>query len=142
MKKLLKSGILDFIPLVILIGYAINLVVVVSTTDLSFQKVHYAGLSLVLVATVIFFINHKLGVIFLGATILIGLVGFASLSPAVNTTTLSISGAGISFQAIFLLWAIIHAIISGRHYVGIATADYWDDIFDKGSTQAQKIEED
>jgi hypothetical protein len=105
------------------------------------QKVHYVGLSLVSVTTILFFINHKLGVVLLGVTILTGLIGFASVNAAVSTSYIGIGSFEINFSAEFLIWAIIHAIISGRHYVGIATADYWDEIFDKGSSKPLKVDD-
>jgi len=64
---------LDFIPLVILIIYAIKLVWTLSTTDIAFVWMNVVGLIILPVNIGMFFWNHKAGVLCLGATLILGL---------------------------------------------------------------------
>ncbi len=125
---------LHFIPLLILTISSLNLIWVVVTTDIVFVWKHYVGLILLPLNYFLFFKNHKVGVIALGLTLVIGLVSLLSFSPSVETTTFSI-GNNADFQIpifygqpIFLLWILIHFIVSGRFYFGVLTKKYWEDI--------------
>jgi hypothetical protein len=65
-----------------------------------------------------------------------GLLSLLSYSPVVTTAVFSIrkddTSAPIFYgQAIFLLWLLIHFIVSGRHYIGILTKEYWQTLFNK-----------
>jgi hypothetical protein len=132
---------LDFIPLIILTISAINLVWVITTTDTTFLWKHIVGLILLPVNYFIFYKNHKVGVVALGLTLLIGMVSLLSFSPAISTTTFRI-GKSEDFQipifhgqAIFLLWLLIHFIVSGRFYFGVLTKKYWQDLFQEIKTK-------
>ena len=125
---------LDFIPLIILTISAVNLIWVITTTDTVFLWKHIVGLVLLPLNYFMFFKNHKVGVIALGLTLFIGLISLLSFSPSIATTTYSI-GKSEDFQipifygqAIFLLWLLIHFIVSGRFYVGVVTKKYWQDL--------------
>ena len=63
---------LDFIPLVILIIYAIKLVWTLSTTDIAFVWMNVVGLIILPVNIGMFFWNHKAGVLCLGAILIWG----------------------------------------------------------------------
>jgi hypothetical protein len=82
----------------------------------------------------LFFKNHKLGVIALGITIIMGLLSLLSFNPIVKTTTMGIAiskSVAIPLfygQSIFILWLIIHFIISGRYYFGVVQLKYWQDL--------------
>ena len=124
---------LDFIPLLILIISAIILIWVVVTTDTVFQWRHIAGLIILPINIGLFFWQHKVGVLALCLTLLLGLLGVISFSDAITTTT-AYFGKSEDFklpvfhgQPIFLLWLLIHFIVSGRYYVGIVTKKYWQD---------------
>ena len=132
-KEKIKSY-LDFIPLFILTISAINLVWVVMTTDIVFSWKHIVGLLFLPINYFLFFKNHKVGVVGLGLTLLIGMVSLLSYSPAIETTTFRI-GKSEDFQipifygqTIFLLWLLIHFIVSGRFYFGVLTKKYWQDL--------------
>lgn len=125
---------LDFIPLVIVTICAINLVWVVMTTDIVFSWKHIVGLLFLPINYFLFFKNHKVGVVGLGLTLFIGMVSLLSFSPAIEITTFII-GKTEDFQipifygqTIFLLWLLIHFIVSGRFYVGVLTKKYWQDL--------------
>ena len=126
---------LDFIPLIILIVSAIILVWTVATTNIEFLWKHIVGLIILPINIVVFYWRHKIGVITLGVTLLLGLLSILSYSSAVSTTTTYI-GKSEGFkipvfygQLIFILWLLIHFILSGRYYVGIATKRYWQELF-------------
>jgi hypothetical protein len=85
-------------------------------------------------------VRHKLGVLSLGLTLLLGLLKVLSYSAAISFHSFggSINGHSspeIKIQTIFLLWLLIHFIVSGRHYIGIATKNYWLELFDKSFTK-------
>jgi len=127
---------LDLVPLIILTVYTIILVWTVATTNIIFSYEHYIGLTLLLTTAGIFIKQHKLGVLSLGLTLLLGLFKVLSYSPVISYYVVggSINGhssSKIKIQAIFLLWLLIHIIVSRRHYLGIATKKYWQDLFNK-----------
>lgn len=128
-KKKIKN-ILDFTPLLILTIPAIILIWTIATTDIVFLWKHIVGLILLPINYLLFFWRHKVGILGLGLTLLLGLLSLLSYSPATTTTTLykSMGDGNVPFfhgQIIFLLWIVVHLIVSGRHYVGIATKKYW-----------------
>ena len=100
-------------------------------SDIGLLWKHILGLILLPINYLLFFWRHKVGVLALGLTLLLGLISLLSYSPVITTTTLSkeVGDGKLPFfygQLIFLLWIIIHFILSGRHYVGIVTKKYWD----------------
>lgn len=132
----------DLIALLILWFSAGNLLWARLSGDCLLMYKHMAGLALLLITSLAFLKNHKIGVLLLGLTILLGLAGLLSYSPTVAMVKM---GAGIrdaevwtpSFQPVFLLWLVIHFIFSLRYYTGILTARYWKNI---GSEEPLVIE--
>lgn len=127
---------LDFVPLIILIIYTIIMLWTVSTTNIVLQSEHYVGVTLLVITTGLFLVRHKLGVLSLGLTLLLGFFKILSYSATISFYSFggSINGHSlpeIKIQAIFILWLLLHFIISGRHYVGIATKKYWLDLVNK-----------
>jgi len=125
---------LDFVPIVILTVYTIILIWTVATTNIIFSYEHYIGLTQLLITAVLFVKHHKLGVLSLGLTLLLGL--FKVLSYSAVITFLSFGGSinghsspEIKIQTIFFLWLIIHFVVSGKHYIGITSKKYWQDLF-------------
>ena len=121
---------LDFVPLIIITIYAMLLIWKRLNGEILFQWKHLVGLLFLAINYFMFFWRHKIGVLSLGLTLLLGLLSLLSFSPAITTTTLykgsGETGIPIFYgQLIFLLWLLIHFIVSGRHYVGIATKKYW-----------------
>jgi hypothetical protein len=116
--------------------YTIILIWTVATTNIIFSYEHYIGLTLLVVLAVLLIKQHRLGVLSLGLTLLLGLFKVLSYSAVITFHSFggSINGHSspeIKIQAIFLLWLIIHFVVSGRHYIGIATKKYWQDVFKK-----------
>lgn len=132
MKRNKIRRLLDFIPLVILIVYAFILILTVSTSDyiLTWRNIVY--LILLIINCLVFFKQHKVGVLTLGLTLLLGLLGIISYVPALTFTTVSlaVNNSSATFRAdpIFILWLLIHFIFSGRYYFGILTKRYWQDL--------------
>jgi hypothetical protein len=121
----------DFIPLLILTILAVILLWKYASGETGLFWKHYVGLLLLPANYVLCALRHKIGVLAIGLTLFLGLFSLLSYSPVVNTTTLykEIGDAKVPFfygQPIFLLWIIVHFILSARHYVGIATKKYWD----------------
>ena len=124
---------LDFIPFIILLISALILMWTRFNSDIRLQWKHTIGLVLLLINCFLFWRLHKLGVIGLGATLILGLVGLISYSPAITISKVFWTPFDTQIpifygQPIFLLWLIIHFILSGRHYVAIATKKYWQDL--------------
>lgn len=137
MTKYKIKNLLDFTPLVIISIYAIILVWTVASSDAVLSSKHIVGLIVLPLNFLLFKWSHKVGVLGLGLTLLFGLLSLLSYTHSIQTSTLSI-GKTEDFQIpifwgqpIFLLWLIIHFVVSGRHYVGIVTKKYWQDLFDK-----------
>lgn len=125
---------LDFVPIVILTISAINLVWTIFNTDTVFAWKHYLALFILPINYFLFWWKHKLGVVGLGLTIILGLLSFLSFDPAISTYTVSMGKEGVSIpvfygQPIFLLWFIIYFVLSVRHYVGVLTQKYWQELF-------------
>jgi hypothetical protein len=135
---------LDFIPLAILIFSAIVLLWTVGVSDVGLMWKHVVGLIVLPVNILLFWWRHKVGVIGLGFTLIIGMLSLLSFSPRITTSTFGLGkeDSGITLfygQTIFLLWLIIHFIVSGRHYVGILTKKYWQNLFDKAVTNTARV---
>lgn len=123
----------DYIPLAILLVYALILVYTVSTSEIRLSPKHVAGL-IVLPLNIAFFVwKHKAGVLVLGLTLLAGLFGMLAYTPAITITLFGIGGEENAItlfrvQPFFLLWLLVHFIVSGRHYVGILTHKFWKEL--------------
>jgi hypothetical protein len=125
---------LDIIPLLILIISAGYLVYAYQSGKTLFFIRHIIGFIAVGITIALFTWKHKIAVLVLGLTILLGLFGVLSLSPAINTFSFGKSFGEnnvtfLRFQPIFLLWAVIHIIFSGRYYGGILSKGYWKEIY-------------
>ena len=132
MPKFKPKYLLDLIPLIILTAYAIYLVWEVASNNLFFFWRHIFGLILLPVNYFLFWWRHKVGVIALGLTLFMGLFGLLSYNLAISMYTFYV-GQETKFpifygQTIFLLWLLIHFIISGRYYFGILTKKYWKEL--------------
>ena len=128
---------LDYIPFLILVVSTIILSIRVSNSEILLVWQHYTGIIFLLVNAIVFYIRHLFGVLFLGFTLLIGLIGLLSYSPAITTTSFGF-GSGedgsitlLRFQPIFLLWLTIYFIVSGGYFVGIASSKYWQEVRNK-----------
>ena len=120
---------LDFIPLIILFITALYLVYSYFTSDILFIWKHYVGFCMLSITTLLFLKNHKLGILSLGITLILGLFSLLSFSPAITTIYAGVSKIDlIRFQPMFVLWSVIHFILSGRYYVGIANSKYWNNL--------------
>ncbi len=123
----------DLLPLVMLFVSALYLIWVYFNGPAFFMWRHIIGFTMLIITSIVFFINHKLGVLCLGLTILLGLFGFLSFSPAITTTTIGKTFGDqqitlLRFQPIFIVWATIHFLLSGRYYTGVVTQQYWRNI--------------
>ena len=125
---------LDFVPIIILSVSAVILVWSMVNEEISWQWKHIIGIIMLLINWSLFFWNHKVGVLALGFTLLSGLFSLLSYSPAISTTTLYKNFGDLKLpifygQAVFLLWLLIHFIVSGRYYIGILSKQYWQNFF-------------
>ena len=98
---------------------------------IAFMWKHIVGLLALPLIVLVFFRNHKAGVLVLGLTLCLGLFSLLSYNPVVTTFTLTVGGNVPVFygQPVFLLWLLLHFVVSGRYYVGILTRKYWEELF-------------
>jgi hypothetical protein len=126
MKKLYYSPIVGLIPLAVMTGFAVDTVWKIMSTNPGFQVQHYGGLILVVLNIIAFFVHYKSGILVTGLTTICGLIGLISLTPYIRSFSIMIGGLTvIRFEPLFLLFAVLHFILSGRYYVGIARELYW-----------------
>lgn len=125
----------DTVPLIILIVSAIILIAKVISFDTFLLWRHIIGLIILSINIGLFFWRHQLAVLALGLTLFLGLFGTISFSHT-NSITTAYVGKSEDFripifcgQPIFLLWLLIHFILSGRYYIGIGTGKYWKELF-------------
>jgi hypothetical protein len=133
MKKQNIRKLLDYLPLTCLIISAFSLLLARLNGQILLQVRHIVGLAALLLPLTLFFVRHKLGVLATGLVILIGLFGGLSYSPAITTTTIGKTWGDsqitlLYFQPIFIIWAILHFIVSGRYYTGVASKRYWNNL--------------
>jgi hypothetical protein len=126
---------LDFIPFIILFISACILIWTIAITNFVLTWRNIVGI-VVLPLNVLFFIRqHQFGALFLGLILFLGLFGLLSFTPGLTsaTVTFGLNDSRIEFwgQPIFVLWMVIHFILSGRYYVGIVSNKYWQEIRDK-----------
>jgi hypothetical protein len=133
-KKQIKY-VLDFVPLLILLVYETRLIWVLGTSDIQIVWPNIVGF--ILLPLIIFLIiwKHQVGVIALGLLLFLGLFGAVSFTHGITTFGMGF-GKGeekVSFDMygdpIYLLFLLIHFILSGRYYIGIITKKYWKDLF-------------
>lgn len=136
MKNKIKTH-LDYIQLLFLLASAGHLLWSAANSVVLLSWKHYVGLGLLIAIGISFYIKHLYGVLCLGLTLLLGLIGLLSYSPAITTTTFGWGNGDpdavtlLRFQPIFLLWTIIYFVLSGRHFVGIASKKYWAEVRSK-----------
>ncbi len=127
---------LDYIPLVILTIYSVELVHRITTSDTSLLLKHYFGFVALGITYLIILWRHKLGVIVLGLIILLGLLSLLSFDFQITTTTYFIRIFGVEIpvfygQPIFILWIFVHVVLSYRYYLNIWTKDYWQELLNE-----------
>lgn len=131
MKNDKLKRVLDYIPLLVLVILFAVLAVKISTTENVFQWKHILGIILISINFFLFYRNHKAGVLTLCVILLMGLVGLISYNISIGIYTFSIGKNGESQmpvfygQPIFLLWLLLHFVLSFRYYVGILSKKYW-----------------
>ena len=129
-------NLLDFLPLAVLLVYAVLLSWTVATTEIAFMWKHIVGLLALPVIVLAFARNHKAGVLVLGLTLCLGLFSLLSYNPVVTIFTLTVGGNLPVFygQPVFLLWLLLHFVVSGRYYVGILTKRYREELYNSAGS--------
>lgn len=94
---------------------------------------HYLGLVFLGYNAFLFYKNHKQGVLFLGFTLILGIIGWLAFQPAILTGSmhLDIGEFRIPIFAgnpLLLLVFILHFIISHQYYDGKLAKEYWQHI--------------
>jgi len=123
---------LDFIPLIILIVSAIISIYTVETTDQNFLWEHIVGLTVLPINIGLFLWRHKIAVLALGITLVLGF--FTVLSYDIPFTVQRFAFAEIPLyygQSIFLLWLLIYFVVSWRHFTDIDLKEYWQNLDQK-----------
>ncbi len=128
--KFLKKTMLDFLPFIIICISAIVSLIVMINSNYIIQWQHYLAIVFLVINGVFFYKHHQLGVLFLGLTILLGLTGVLSFNVGIVGTSAYWTPFGLQIpifkgNPIFLIWLILHIVLSGRYYVGVITKKYW-----------------
>jgi hypothetical protein len=131
---------LDYLPLFILIVLSIVFIVKTISTNIVFNWKHYCAIGFILLTISAFYKNHKTGVLFLGFTLLLVLLGLLSFAAGVVTSKVSVGSEDTSLKIIFgdpvfLVILVLHFILSGRYYFGIGTKKYWKDLFESKTAE-------
>jgi hypothetical protein len=131
MKEKTKK-LLDYFPLAVLMGYAIQQWSKFYENEIVMQWQTCTGIALLLLAIIGFIKKHQAGVLLIGLTCVCGLAGIASLSPAIVTGYFGNNLVKIPVgNPIFFLFLALHLFCSFRFYVGILTKQYWKDLTKK-----------
>lgn len=128
MEKNRIKYLLDFVPLVTISLYAMVSYWTMINANIELQWQHYLGIIFLILNFIVILINHQLGVLFLGFTLLLGLLTLLSFDVGIVNNWLSVTSAKVPViygHVISLIWLMLHFILSGRYYVGIATRNYW-----------------
>ena len=95
------------------------------------QWQHHLGFLFLIANGFLFFYNHQIGVLFLGLTLILGVIGILSYNVGLVSDSLYWTPFDVKIP-IFIGNAkvfgllILHFILSGRYYVGILTKQYWE----------------
>jgi hypothetical protein len=132
---------LDYVPFLILLILAAILIIKVIANDVGLLWKHNIGFVGLLLITVAFFISHKVGVLAIGFVLLCGLLGLLSFSSTIEITTFFVGKSDFRVtifygQPVFLVWIIIHLLLSGKYYFGIGTKKYWIELLSKKDKQS------
>ncbi len=126
---------LDFVPILILAIYGIRLVWLLWTSGIQIEWNNITGFILLPLNICLLIWRHQVGVLSLGLLLFMGLFGAVSFIPGVTTFGMGLEKGGtktsfdIYGNPIYLLFLLVHFILSGRYYVGIVTKKYWQTLF-------------
>lgn len=129
-----KKQLLDYIPLIILILSAIISWIIMLSSNIIIQWQHYAGPVFLIANILIFIKNHQWGVLFSGLTLILAMIGLLAFNVGIISSYIYIKPFDAEIplfigNPINLIWFILHLILSGRYYFGIATKQYWRKLF-------------
>ena len=134
------KNLLEFILLLILTVSALQMVWKVITLDTYLVWKQIFALLILAIDVCLFLWRHKTGVVILGITILLALIGLISFSYTISATT-RYFGPGDSKipifygQPTFFLLLLISFLISKRHFYQLDTKQYWIDLIAKSSNK-------
>jgi hypothetical protein len=130
-----KRELLDYVPFVMLCLSLVVSLVSMWISEYAIQWQHYLGLIFLGCNALLFRRNHKQGVLFLGLTIVLGIIGFLAFQVGIVGASIYWTPFGFKIpifagNPILLAVFILHFIISNRYYDGILTKNYWKHIND------------
>jgi hypothetical protein len=133
MKKT-KKEVLDLAPFLIVVVSAIISISTMIVLDYVIKWQHYLGIVFLILNVAILLKNHQLGVLFLGLTLLLGVVGLISFDVGILGSSLYWTPFDIKIplfigNPLLFLWLLLHFFLSGRFYTGIITKAYWKALF-------------
>jgi hypothetical protein len=104
-------------------------------SEYAIQWQHYLGLIFLGCNALLFRQNHKQGVLFLGLTIVLGIIGFLAFQVGIVGASIYWTPFGFKIpifagNPILLAVFILHFIISNRYYDGILAKNDWKHIND------------
>jgi hypothetical protein len=141
MNKSKARQLLDFIPLIMLLIAAIDLIWTLATTNLIIVWMNIVGLIILPINILIFLWRHKIGVIAMGVTFLLGFFELLSFFPGTRTFSFGFTAnqygndLAIRAQPSYLLLLLLQILISHRYFFGIASKKYWDNLIREMKTR-------
>jgi hypothetical protein len=123
-----KKRLADYIPLIVLIISAIILLWRIEGLQIKPDRKHYLGVVFIGITIVLFLCKHLYGVLSLGISLFLGLIGIYSFDPDVLTTTYFAGAYGqghftaiVILQPVYSVWLILHFLLSRKTYANIFT---------------------
>jgi hypothetical protein len=117
---------IDYIPLAILIVFQIVLLWQTTVLNIGLDPRHILGIIFIGITTLLFYAKHNSGVLALGVTLVLGLIGAYSFDPNLKTIMHMVGESGqghkIAFfilNPLFFLLIALHVILSWNYYVRI-----------------------
>lgn len=131
MRKLSKRQILDISLYAAICIWAIISIITMIVSAYVIQWQHYLGLFFLAINGYVFYRTHQGGTLFTGLTLLLALFGILSfnvglLGSSVTWTPFDLQIRLFWGNPVILLLLVVHFILSGRHYAGILTKQYWE----------------
>jgi hypothetical protein len=130
-----KRKLLDYVPFVMLCLSLVVSLVSMWISEYVVQWQHYLGLIFLACNALLFRKNHKQGVLFLGLTIIFGIIGLLAfqvgiVGASIYWTPFDLKIPIFAGNPILLVVLILHFIISHHYYDGILAKKYWQHVND------------
>ena len=128
-----KKKLLDLLPFAGLCVSLIVALIIMVMSEHVIQWQHYLAALFLTCNGILFYNSHKKGVLFCGLVVVLGIIGVLAfqvglVGASVYWTPGDLRIPVFAGNPILLIVFIVHLVLSGRFYVGIATKRYWQNL--------------